>query len=149
MQAQYYSLQPDAPIVLYDDHCSMCTAFARAIKTLAGGRMCIIGHYSSRGAQIRSSVLESDALEMFWFLDGDVAYGGRAALVPLAARIIRGFIPGTRKTLGATTSTCADVVDISGDDTCTASDCSGVGDVFLRSASILKNSKTIHMSSRV
>ena len=91
----------------------------------------IVGHYSPLGEELRSSVLGSDALDMFWFVDENAAFGGRAALWPL----IKNAIMGTRKELVSAETAAGG---------CEVSDC-GVSKVFVRSASLLRNSRVIPM----
>ena len=38
---------------------------------------------------LKIHILEEDALEMFWYIDKDIAYGGRAAIIPLLSAILR------------------------------------------------------------
>ena len=71
------------PLVIYDNRCYLCVQFAKFVNFLAKGRLRFVGHYTDLGKQIRESVLDSNALEMFWFIDSNTAYGGRAALGPL------------------------------------------------------------------
>lgn len=126
------------PIVLYDDRCSLCTSFARCAGAVARGSVLLIGHYSQQGAEIRARILDSDAQNMFWFISKDVAYGGRAALIPLVSHSIRAIFKNqTRRDTGK-----EQVVN-----TCTTTDCSGVRHVFVRSASLILNSKTIRINT--
>jgi hypothetical protein len=64
---------------------------------------------------------------MFWFVDGKTAFGGRAGLIPLISAIIR-----AKKSSGE--------LDIQ--ESCEL-DCKTTKAVFLRSASLLTNSKKI------
>jgi hypothetical protein len=64
---------------------------------------------------------------MFWFVDGKTAYGGRAGLLPLMSSIIR-----AKKISGK--------LDI--EESC-GLDCKTSKAIFLRSASLLTNSKKI------
>ncbi len=120
------------PLVLYDDQCYLCIKFAKVVNVLARRKLSLVGHYSSFGNKIRNEILDSDALEMFWFIDGKKAYGGRAALLPLLKAIIlsKGVNDGTLP------------VDESRDASCKTAKA-----VFIRSASLLTNSKTIKLSS--
>lgn len=87
----------------------------------------MIGHYSEVGKKIREEVLDSSALEMFWFVDEKTAYGGRAGLFPLLLAIINA--KGNPR-------------DLSIQESCDLS-CKNSKAVFLRSASLLTNSKKI------
>ena len=116
------------PLVLYDDQCYLCTKFAKIVNFLAGGKISIIGHYSNNGFKIRKTILDESALEMFWFVDNKIAYGGRAALIPL----IKSVITSKKKRPNHMNfeSNCVQ-------------ECKTVKSVFLRSASLLSHSKKI------
>ena len=116
------------PIVMYDDQCYLCIKFAKIVNWLGQGKLTIIGHYSELGRKLRKEILDSSALEMFWFVDGKTAFGGRAALIPLLKAII--FEKKKR------------IDDISINENC-ETECKNVKAVFLRSASLLSNSKII------
>lgn len=117
------------PIVLYDDQCYVCSKFAGIIDRLGRGRLTIIGHYSETGASIRADILDSGALEMFWLVDGKKAYGGRAALRPLTRTILLGKRREFEHPRQDTHQT----------------KCKTAKAVFLRSASLLSNSRTINI----
>ena len=115
------------PLVIYDDQCYLCIKFAKVVNFLARGKLRLVGHYSQLGEQLRKSILDSDALQMFWFVDGKTAYGGRAALLPLFTAIIHAN--------GKNQQLCIqEACDIG---------CKNTKAVFLRSASLLTNSKKI------
>ena len=42
----------------------------------------------SERSKCRDEILDESALEMFWFIDSNTAYGGRAALGPLFSAIL-------------------------------------------------------------
>ncbi|MGI0003919.1 MAG: hypothetical protein ACREAX_01345, partial [Candidatus Nitrosotenuis sp.] len=84
-------------------------------------------HYTDLGEKLRNQILDSSALEMFWFVDGKTAYGGRAALVPLFSAIIHAT--------GAKT-------ELKDTESCETG-CKTAKAVFLRSASLFSNSKKI------
>ena len=88
----------------------------------------MIGHYSDFGTKIRNEILDESALDMFWFIDKKRAYGGRAALFPLVKSIF------SKKTKNSSTMRI--------DEYC-KQDCKTVKEVFLRSLSLLTNSKKI------
>ena len=118
------------PIVVYDDQCYLCTKFAKTVNFLARGNITIIGHYSNQGEIIRSQILDDSALEMFWLIDEKIAYGGRAAIFPL----IRSIITSKKKRSSKMEfqSNCEQ-------------ECKTVKSVFIRSASLLTNSKKIEL----
>lgn len=92
---------PDAepPLVVYDDLCGPCTAFASAVGSLAGGRIPLVGHHTELGRRLRGSALGGDsALDMFWLVEDKTAYGGRAALLPLLRAVLSS---GSRPHAGA------------------------------------------------
>jgi hypothetical protein len=120
-------LQKLVPLVIYDNKCYLCIKFARAVNFLARGRLLLVGHYTDLGEKLRAQILDSSALQMFWFVDGKTAYGGRAALAPLFFAIIsaRGAKSEHRYAKHCETG------------------CKTAKAVFLRSVSLLSNSKKI------
>ena len=124
------------PLVIYDNQCYLCTKFAKVVNFLARGKLLLVGHYTSLGEKLRNEILDSSALEMFWFIDEKTAYGGRAALGPLFNAIM------------SSKSSKSNTVKI--DDVCDT-ECKTAKAVFIRSASLLSNSKKIklgHKASR-
>ena len=121
-------LKDYVPLVVYDNQCRVCIKFAKVVNYLAKGKLRLIGHYSDFGKQIRENFLDSSALEMFWFIDGKTAYGGRAALCPLFSAILH--LKGTNSENIKFQESC----DIK---------CNNSTAVFFRSASLLTNSKKI------
>lgn len=120
-------LKDIVPVVVYDNNCYLCIQFAKAVNLLAGGKLRLVGHYTSLGEKIRNEVLDSSALEMFWFIDGKKAYGGRAALCPLFREIVFG---SGEKLKTPELETCD-------------AECKTAKAVFVRSASLLTRSKII------
>ena len=116
------------PLVLYDDQCYLCTKFAKIVNFLAREKISIIGHYSNQGLKIRNMILDESALEMFWFVDKKIAYGGRAALFPLLKSIFTSKKERPNK--------------LNFENNC-GQECRTVKSVFLRSASLLSHSKKI------
>ena len=124
-------LEEAVPLVIYDNECYVCTQFARFVNFLAKGRLRLVGHYTDFGKQIRDSTLDSSALEMFWFIDNEIAYGGRAALRPLFSAIFNCNEKSVQNEIAQ--------------DYCNT-DCKSPKVVFFRSASLLTNSKKIKIS---
>ena len=124
------NIQENIPIVVYDDQCYLCTKFAKFVNFLSKGKLAIIGHYSNQGVQIRNQLLDDSALEMFWLIDEKMAYGGRAAIFPLILSILR-----SKKKRSS---------EIKFQNYCTQ-ECKTVKSVFIRSASLLSNSKKIKL----
>ncbi|TBR10837.1 MAG: hypothetical protein EPO62_02830 [Candidatus Nitrosotenuis sp.] len=91
----------------------------------------LVGHYTDLGEKIRGQVLDSSALEMFWFVDGKTAFGGRAAIIPLVSAIISHSGKAAHHTV---------------DDGACGSECRTAKAVFLRSASLLSHSRKIKIS---
>lgn len=120
------------PFVIYDNQCYLCTKFARIVNFLAKGKLLLIGHYTKLGEEIRGRILDSSALEMFWFVDGKTAYGGRAALCPLISAIIRS------KGIGNGGFQDVDVCNM---------ECKNAKSVFRRSASLMTHSKKLAIHS--
>ena len=120
-------LEKLVPLVLYDNKCYLCIKFAKMINFLAKGRLRLVGHYTDLGKKLRDEILDSSALSMFWFIDKKTAYGGRAALLPLFSAII---------------SAKGNSENISVQESCDIG-CKDTKAVFLRSASLVSNSKKI------
>ncbi len=118
------------PLIIYDNECYICVQFAKLVNFLTKGRLRLVGHYTDFGKQIRDSILDSSALEMFWFIDKKTAYGGRAAIVPLLSTILRVNEKNVQKKIV--------------EDSC-ALGCKSPKAVFFRSASLLTRSKRINL----
>jgi len=123
-------IKEEIPIVLFDDQCYICIKFAIIVNFLARGKITMIGHYSNFGIKIRNEILDESALEMFWFIDEKRASGGRAALFPLIKSI---FLSKSRK---------SKFVQL--DNIC-SEDCKSTKAVFLRSYTLITNSKKIDL----
>jgi len=121
-------IKENVPIVVYDNQCYLCVKFARFVDFFARGKITMVGHYSDFGIKIRSEILDESALDMFWFIDKKIAYGGRAALFPLVKSIFSKKVKNTST--------------IRVDENC-QQDCKTVKAVFLRSSSLLTNSRKI------
>ncbi len=121
-------LKEMTPLVIYDNECYLCLQFAKIINFLAKGRLHFVGHYTSFGKKIRENILDSNALEMFWFIDDSTAYGGRAALCPLFSAIFNADGKNIQKNISQ------DSYELG---------CKSPKAVFFRSASLLTNSKKI------
>ena len=120
-------------MIVFDNKCYLCIKFANAVRFLTRGSLAMVGHYSPLGQKLRRDILDESALDMFWFINEKHAYGGRAALLPLARTI---FLPGRTKQ-------CS--MDM--DDEC-GQECKTVKSAFLRSLSLFSNSKTITLKSK-
>jgi hypothetical protein len=118
------------PIVVYDDQCYLCGQFIKIVNFLARGKITIIGHYSDFGIKIRNEILDDSALDMFWYIEQEMAYGGRAALFPLI------------KTMMSNKSKKSYRTKINND---CQQECKTVKAVFLRSFSLISNSKKINL----
>jgi len=123
-------IKENVPIVVFDNQCYLCVKFAKFVDFFSRGKITMIGHYSDFGTKIRNEILDESALDMFWFIDKKRAYGGRAALFPLAKSIF------SKKTKKSSTTRV--------DENC-QQDCKTVKAVFLRSSSLFTNSKKIDL----
>ena len=123
-------IKENIPIVVYDNQCYLCVKFAKFVDFFTRGKMTMVGHYSDFGTKIRNEILDESALDMFWFIDKKRAYGGRAALLPLVKSIF------SKKTKNTSTMKI--------DENC-QQDCKTVKAVFLRSSSLLTNSRKIEL----
>ena len=124
-------LKEMTPLVIYDNECYLCVQFAKFVNFFAKGRLHFVGHYTDFGKKIRENVLDSNALEMFWFIDNNTAYGGRAALGPLFSAI---FNVSKKKIQNKIDENSCEL------------GCKSPSAVFFRSASLLTNSKKIKIS---
>ena len=124
-------LKEMAPLVIYDNECYLCVQFAKFVNFLAKGRLHFVGHYTNFGEKIREDILDSNALQMFWFIDNNTAYGGRAALSPLFSLILNSNGKKTKQKIEQ--------------DSCELG-CKSPNAVFFRSVSLLTNSKKIKIS---
>ena len=118
------------PFVIYDNECYLRVQFAKFVNFLTKGRLRLVGHYTDFGKQMRDNVLDSSALEMFWFIDEKTAYGGRAAISPLFSAIFRVNKKNAQNKII--------------EDSCNLS-CKSPKAVFFRSASLLTHSKRINL----
>ena len=123
-------IKENVPIVVFDNQCYLCIKFAKFVDFFARGKLTMVGHYSDFGTKIRNEILDESALDMFWFIDKKRAYGGRAALFPLVKSI---FSKKTEKSSSMRV-----------DENC-QQDCKTVKAVFLRSSSLLTNSRKIDL----
>ena len=123
-------LEKMVPLVIYDNECYLCIQFAKFVNFLTKGRLSLVGHYTDFGKEIRDNILDTSALEMFWFIDEKTAYGGRAAIGPLFSAILHVNGKNIRKkNIG---------------DSCILG-CKSPKAVFFRSASLLTHSKRINL----
>jgi len=118
------------PLIVFDDQCYLCGQFIKIVNFFARDKITIIGHYSDFGKKIRDEILDESALEMFWFIEKEVAYGGRAALLPLVKAII------------SNKSKKSSITKINID---CQQECKTIKAVFLRSFSLISNSKKINL----
>ena len=123
-------IKENVPIVVFDNQCYLCVKFAKFVDFFSRGKITMVGHYSDFGTKIRNEILDESALDMFWFIDKKRAYGGRAALFPLVKSIF------SKKTKKSSTTRV--------DENC-QQDCKTVKAIFLRSSSLLTNSKKIDL----
>ncbi len=123
-------IKDSIPIVVFDNQCYLCIKFAKVVEFFARDKITIVGHYSDFGEKIRDEILDESALEMFWFIDKKRAYGGRAALFPLIKTI---FSKKSRKSSSLKIN-----------ENC-KQECKTIKAVFVRSSSLLTNSKKIDL----
>ncbi|MDH3394906.1 MAG: hypothetical protein OEL52_01985 [Nitrosopumilus sp.] len=123
-------IKENMPIMLFDNQCYLCMKFAKFVNFFARGKITMVGHYSDFGIKIRNEILDEFALEMFWFIDKKRASGGRAALYPLVKSIL------SKKTKKSSTIKIGEECQ---------QDCKTVKAVFVRSSSLLTNSRKIDL----
>lgn len=124
------SYEERTPIIVYDNQCYLCSKFAKIVNQLSRGEITMVGHYSELGKTIREEILDESALEMFWFINKKNAFGGRAALLPM----IKEMMSFKRK----------NTIPAKINNECNQ-DCKTMKSVFIRSASLLSNSKKIDL----
>ncbi|MFB5635046.1 MAG: hypothetical protein ACE5RB_00260 [Nitrosopumilus sp.] len=122
-------IKENVPIMLFDNQCYLCMKFAKIVNFFARGKITMVGHYSEFGKRIREEILDESALDMFWLIGDKRAHGGRAALFPLIKSI---FSEKTKKQLSIRSDDCKQ-------------DCKTIKAVFVRSSSLITNSKTIDL----
>ena len=125
-------LSEKLPLMVFDDKCYVCIKFAKIVNYLTKGRLRMVGHYTEFGKLIRENFLIDDALEMFWFINKNTAYGGRAALRPLFSTIFN--LDDTNSNKISIQESC----DIG---------CKDSLAVFFRSASLITHSRKISLKS--
>jgi hypothetical protein len=88
------SLMPARPILLYDNDCGICSRFAHVAERTSKGWIDAVGLFTKRGVRIKSDFFTASDRpdDNFWLLVGDVGYGGRSGLLPLAREIVRGLV---------------------------------------------------------
>ena len=123
-------IKENVPIVVFDNQCYLCVKFAKFVDFFARDKITMVGHYSDFGTKITNEILDETALEMFWFIDEKRACGGRAALFPLVKSIF------SKKMKNSSTMRV--------DENC-QQECKTVKAVFIRSSSLLTNSKKIDL----
>ena len=123
-------IKGNVPIVVFDNQCYLCVKFAKFVDFFARGKITMVGHYSEIGIKIRNEILDESALDMFWFIDKKIAYGGRVALIPLVKSV---FSKKTKKSSSMRFN-----------EDCQQG-CKTVKAVFVRSSSILRNSRKIDL----
>ena len=89
-----YSLPFARPILLYDNGCGICSRFAHIAERTSKGWIDTVGLFTRRGMIIKSGFFSPRDRpdDNFWLLIGDVGYGGRSGLLPLAREIVRGLV---------------------------------------------------------
>ena len=123
------NLQDITPLIIYDNECYLCVKFALAVNFLARHKIHLVGHYTELGKKLRQEILDSRATQMFWFVDGKTAYGGRAALLPLIFTIFKSKdLPSIQN--GVLEESCD-------------AGCKTPKAIFVRSASLFTNSRKI------
>ena len=125
-------LSEKLPLMIFDDKFYVCIKFEIIVNYLTKGRLRMVGHYTEFGKSIRDNFLSDDALEMFWFINKNTAYGGRAALRPLFSTIFN--LDGTNSNKVSIQESC----DIG---------CKDSLAVFFRSASLITHSRKISLKS--
>ena len=102
--------------------------YARSLQNLfVRDRIMVISHYSDFGLKIRNEILDEFTVEMFWFIDKKIVRG-KEQHYPL----IKSVLPKNVKK--------SKIIKM--DKKC-QQDCKTIRDVFIRSSSLLTNSRQI------
>jgi len=123
-------IKDSMPIMLFDNQCYICTKFARFVSFFARDKIMMVGHYTDFGIHIRNEILDEFALDMFWFINKKRASGGRAALYPLIKSMLSKNVKKSKV--------------IKMNEEC-QQDCKTIKAVFIRSSSLLTNSRQIEL----
>ena len=121
------------PILIYDNLCTSCTIFAKIINHILGGKIIMLGHYTTQGKEFKETIFTEnyDGTEMFWFVTEKKAYGGRKGLQHLIKYLFSVKHGKYTKNM-FTLNECMN-------------DCNTVQGVMFRSCSVLHNSKTLNV----
>ena len=78
------------PVLIYDNMCTSCTAYAKYVNRLVNGKITILGHYTPLGKQFKKEIFPDgyEGLEMSWFVTPTTAHGGRQGLIQILKHII-------------------------------------------------------------
>ena len=126
------NLEEKLPLMIYDNKCYVCIQFAKIVNFFTKGKLRMVGHYTEFGKAIRDNYLSNNALEMFWFINKNTAFGGRAAICPLISTIFNLNNSETNK------MSIQESCDIG---------CKDSLAVFFRSASLITHSKKINLKN--
>ena len=89
------------PFMIYDDTCLSCQKFAKIANVISRGWIRIGGHYYSEEAiRTKTAVFPKnyESTKMFWIINSNGAFGGRAGLMPLLKEVLVGlFIHGEHR----------------------------------------------------
>ena len=124
----------ERPLLIYDDTCRVCGQFAIYVNHLSRGWIRIAGHYDSYEANNAKSLIfpnDYDSTSMFWLINTNGAFGGRAGLLPVLVEIIKGTFRKTCEVENPNLA-CRDIENRS---------CSSPRSTFARITSLFKNSK--------
>ena len=134
MNDDIFSTSDTFPLGLYDDKCYVCSKFAQIVSLLSRRSIIMVGQYTDEGQKVIEQLDHPNAFEMFWFINGKRAYGGRATLLPMIKHMLKPS-KSCKPILSTKTNPCS-------------TQCKTVKAAFLRSMSIMKNSETIDLDER-
>lgn len=126
------------PVVIYDNLCTSCTAYARLIDKILGGKITMIGHYTVQGKEFKQTIFpkDYDGLDMSWFVTEKKAHGGRECLKQLIKYGISTMVIPNHKKFPKNNFAPNE---------CTT-DCKTVKGVMIRSASIITGGRIIEIN---
>ena len=122
------------PILIYDNLCTSCTAYAKYIDKIIPHKITMLGHYTKEGKEFKKIFFPNgyEGLDMSWFVTENMAYGGRKGLIQLIKYILNPFKKVNYSRNEFNLNQCT-------------TDCRTVKGVMIRSCSILTQGKVMEL----
>jgi hypothetical protein len=128
------------PVVIYDNLCISCTAYAKLVDKILDGKITMIGHYTVQGKEFKQAIFPKnyDGLDMSWFVTEKKAHGGRECLKQLIKYWISRILIPNHKKFSKNNFALNE---------CTT-DCKTVKGVMIRSYSIITSGRVIKINQK-